>query len=404
MQFNEFLLKIVKFAGVYTIPNMRKAFYTGIFGLAIFEALNVYFIMPMPGSQRMNSIDFAYFLYSYRWYFRIFFGLLIAAGVTHTFQASNPKWLPAMALLLPIVAIYVFNFQLAADAMFKKPERLILRSAAENLLKDSTMVVGVEHNGEVKAYPLQFIAYHHQVRDTVGGKPLMITYCNVCRTGRVFEPLVKGKTENFRLVGMDHFNAMFEDATTKSWWRQATGEAVTGTLKGEILPEIESIQIRLDKLFELYPKAIVMQLDEEIKDKYDTLRKFERGKSTSKLTRTDSLSWKDKSWVIGIDLAGESKAYDWIQLKKDRVIHDNLGGTPIVIVISKDDQSFSAFERPSDSLKFIIRNDTLFANEKSYNFSGKDLTASTTPLKRVKAYQEFWHSWQTFHPNTKRYQ
>jgi hypothetical protein len=383
---------------------MRKAFYTGVLGLAIFEALNVYFIMPMPGSQRMNTIDFAYFLYSYRWYFRIFFGLLIAAGATHTFRASKPKWLPLIGLLLPIVAVYVFNFQLAADAMFKKPERLILSSAAENLLKDSTMVVGVEYNGEVKAYPLQFIAYHHQVLDTVGGKPLMITYCNVCRTGRVFEPLVKGKTENFRLVGMDHFNAMFEDATTKSWWRQATGEAVTGPLKGEILPEIESIQIRLDKLFQLYPKALVMQVDQDVKDKYDTLRKFERGKSTSKLTRTDSLSWKDKSWVIGIDLAGESKAYDWIQLKKDRVIHDNLGGTPIVIAISKDDQSFSVFERPSDTLKFIIRNDTLFANENTYDLAGRNITALASSLKRIKAYQEFWHSWQTFHPDTKRYQ
>ena len=75
-----------------------------------------------------------------------------------------------------------------------------------------------------------------------------------------------------------------------------------------------------------------------------------------------------------------------------------------MIAISKDNQSFAVFESGSDSLKFIIRNDTLFANEKSYNFSGKDLTASTTPLKRVKAYQEFWHSWQTFHPDTKKYE
>lgn len=383
---------------------MKKVFYAGIFGLALFEVLNVYFIMPMPGSQRMNSLDLAYFLNMYRWYFRIFFGLLIAVGATKTFQISRIKWIPAVTLLLPILAIYFFNFEMSADAMFKQPDNLTLKPKAGNLLKDSTMVVGVEYNGEVRAYPLRFITYHHQVRDIVGGKPVMITYCSVCRTGRVFEPIVKGKLENFRLVGMDHFNAMFEDATTKSWWRQATGEAVTGPLKGEVLPEIESIQVRLDKLFELYPNATVMQLDEDMKIKYDTLGKFERGKSKGKLTRTDSLSWKDKSWVIGIDLAGESKAYDWIQLKEQRVINDNLGGKPIVIAISKDNQSFAVFESESDSLKFIIRNDTLFANAKSYNFSGKDLTASTTPLKRVKAYQEFWHSWQTFHPDTKKYE
>jgi hypothetical protein len=382
----------------------KRLFYLGIFGITLFEILNVYFIMPMPGSQRMNSLNLAYFLYSYRWFFRIFFGFLMAVGITNTFQTSKYKWIPAAVLILPIVAIYFFNFQMSADAMFKQPDNLSLKPKAENQMKDSTMVVGVEYNGEVKAYPLRFIVYHHQVRDTVGGKPLMITYCSVCRTGRVFEPSVKGKLENFRLVGMDHFNAMFEDASTKSWWRQATGEAVTGPLKGEVLPEVESIQVRLDKLFELYPNAKVMQLDATIKDMYDTLGKFEQGKSKGKLTRTDSLSWKDKSWVIGIDLAGESKAYDWIQLKEQRVINDNLGGKPIVIAISKDDQSFVVFERTSDTTEFIIRNDTLFADNNPYTFLGRDLTTPSQQLKRVKAYQEFWHSWQTFHPATKKYE
>ncbi len=384
--------------------NMKKVFYLGIGGLALFEILNVYFIMPMPGSQRMNSLDLAYFINTYRWYFRVFFGLLIAVGAFNTFQTSKYKWIPAVVLLLPIATIYFFNFEMSADAMFKQPDNLTLKPKAGNLMKDSTMVVGVEYNGEVKAYPLRFIVYHHQVRDTVGGKPLMITYCSVCRTARVFEPLVNGKPEVFRLVGMDHFNAMFEDVTTKSWWRQTTGEAVTGPLKGEVLPEVESIQVRLDKLFELYPNATVMQLDETIKTMYDTLGRFERGKSKGKLTRTDSLSWKDKSWVIGIDLAGESKAYDWIQLKEQRVINDNLGGKPIVIAISKDDQSFAVFERESDSLKFTIRNDSLFADNKSFDFSGRDLSTPSAKLKRVKAYQEFWHSWQTFHPDTKKYE
>ena len=100
------------------------------------------------------------------------------------------------------------------------------------------LVIGVVNNGEAKAYPIRFLGYHHQVQDTVGGKPVIVTYCTVCRTGRVFEPMVNGKPEKFRLVGMDHFNAMFEDATTKSWWRQVNGEAITGKLKGQQLPEV----------------------------------------------------------------------------------------------------------------------------------------------------------------------
>ena len=90
------------------------------------------------------------------------------------------------------------------------------------------LVLGVQINGQARAYPIQYIAYHHQVTDTVGGKPIMVTYCSVCRSGRVFEPRISGKQDAFRLVGMDHFNAMFEDKTTGTWWRQVNGEAVAG--------------------------------------------------------------------------------------------------------------------------------------------------------------------------------
>ncbi len=44
---------------------MTKRFYLGVALLALFELANVYFIMPMPYSQRMRSIEVAYFLHSW---------------------------------------------------------------------------------------------------------------------------------------------------------------------------------------------------------------------------------------------------------------------------------------------------------------------------------------------------
>lgn len=381
---------------------MKKIFYIGVAGIALFEILKVYFIMPMPGSQQMDSLDLAYFLHTYRWYFRAFFGAMIVIGAVKTFQGER-RWIPALALSVMVYIVYTFNFEMLADKMFQQPEKITFKTQTENVLKDSSVVLGVEYNGEAKAYPIRFITYHHQVQDTIGGKPMIITYCSVCRTGRVFEPIVNNKHEKFRLVGMDHFNAMFEDATTKSWWRQVNGEAVAGPLKGEQLPEVESIQLTLKKWFELYPNGVVMQLDEASRDSYDSLGRFERGKSKGKFTRTDSLSWKDKSWVVGIQIGAESKAYDWNQLKEVRIINDKVGGKPIVLVLSGDNQSFAAFERPSDTLNFSIRNDTIFVSNRFYSFSGHDLVTLSDRLKRVKAYQEFWHSWRTFHPGTKQY-
>ena len=382
---------------------MKKAFYLGLVALVLFEFFKVYFIMPFPGSQRMNSLDFAYFLHSYRWPIRIVLLVLLVVGARSAFQVKR-KWVPAVFTLLLLVVGYYFNFKMTAEKIFKEPEQLVFKPKGENILGDSTVVVAVSLGGQTKAYPVRYIVYHHQVQDEVGGKPLLITYCSVCRTGRVFEPLVKGEPETFRLVGMDHFNAMFEDVTTKSWWRQVNGEAVTGKLKGEVLPEVESFQLTVAKLFQLYPDAQVMQPDlTALADlKYDTLGKYEYGRSKGDLTRTDSLSWQDKSWVVGVEVEGVSKAYDWNQLKAERVLNDKIKNTAIVIALAADNQSYAVFKR-SDTAQFSVRNDTLVAGLQAFDFSGRALQDGES-LQRINAYQEFWHSWRTFHPHTEKFE
>jgi hypothetical protein len=191
---------------------MKSLFYFGIAGIILFEIANVFFIMPMPGSQRMESLDWAYHLYQSRWFLRGIFGVLICIGLLPAFRAS--KWKPTVALVALLGVQYLINFEMAADHMFYQPRSLRMADAQSNTVKPDKLVLGIEHNGQAKAYPIQFMGYHHQVLDTVGGAPVMVTYCTVCRTGRVFSPMVNGKPETFRLVGMDHFNAMFEDSTT----------------------------------------------------------------------------------------------------------------------------------------------------------------------------------------------
>lgn len=378
---------------------MKKLFYIGLMCLGLFEMLNVYFIMPMPGSQKMNSIDIAYFLYSYRWSFRVVFALLILVGSIQAFQVKR-KWIPVAAIIPVLLIVYVFNFRMTADHMFLQPKELVFHFRSDNTLTDSSLVIAVSNKQEAKAYPIRYIQYHHQVRDSIGGEPIMVTYCNVCRTGRVFEPRVNGKPENFRLVGMDHFNAMFEDQNTKSWWRQATGEAITGPLKGTSLPEVPSSQYTLGTFFALHPFGKVMVGEANAKGNYDTLGRFEKGKSKSSLTHTDTLSWSDKAWVIGIQAGNQSKAYDWADVKKMTVINDQVGATPIVVAIASDGQSFFAFERNHDE-KFIIRNDSLVSDARKFDFAGRG--AEGIAAKKLKGYQEFWHSWKQFHPETERY-
>ena len=378
---------------------MKKLFWVGIIGLLVFEILNVYFIMPMPGSQRMNSIGAAYFLYKWRWIFRGFFSVIILIGFLKS--SVKRKWLLIIPIVIVAAIIYMANFKMAADAMFKQPKQLLLVTAGDNKVDTNRLVIGVTINGESKAYPIRFLGYHHHVQDTVGGKSILVTYCTVCRTGRVFEPIVNGKKETFRLVGMDHFNAMLEDASTKSWWRQATGEAISGKLKGQQLPEVLSTQTSLAKWLQLNPASLIMQADPAFIKLYDSTMKYESGMSRNKLTGTDSLSWKDKSWIIGIKIGAARKAYDWNQLKKERIIHDQLDNIPVVLVLANDNKSFFVFETTSNQ-QLVLKNDTLLLGNKHFSINGKGIDTAFS-LKPLPAYQEFWHSWQTFNPGTKKY-
>jgi len=370
-------------------------FWAGITGLLLFETAAVYFIMPFPGSQDMDSLAPAYFLYRWRWAFRIVFAAATIAGWYRSDWSR--KWIPAVMVLLTAAILFMLNFRMSADHMFLQPKDLRMVTAGENRVEPGRLVIGVERDGQARAYPIRFLAYHHQVLDTIAGKIIMVTYCNVCRTGRVFEPTVDGRPETFRLVGMDRFNAMFEDASTGSWWRQATGEAGTGPLKGKKLPEVFSEQTSLGQWLALHPGSRIMQEDPAFSEKYDTTLQYEKGRSRKKLTGTDSLSWQRKSWVIGLSHKGSERAYDWNLLTRQKLIRDTLGGSPVFLVVSADSTSFFAFEGPAGDQAPLVRNDTLFLNGRRYRLDGRGID-TTGRLSRVRAYQEFWHSWETFHP------
>ncbi len=390
----------------------RFALPAGLLILFTAEILRVYFIMPFPGSQRSNTISIAYFLNKYIFFIRIIALLLIAVGVYQSFR-NWKKWKKGFfifGMLLYAAIFYLVNFKFLADKMFYQPKNKILVTTAANRVGTDKLVLGVTINNESKAYPIEIIGYHHQVQDTIGGTPVIVTYCTVCRTGRVFSPVVKGKKENFRLVGMDHFNAMFEDNTTKSWWQQATGKAIAGPLKGYQLDEIPSQQLQLAAWLRLHPTSLILQPDPVFAKKYEDLVGFDIGTINSGLEKRDRGSWQFKSWIVGILYSGQSKAYDWNELLSKKIINDSLGQLKLVITIEKDNASFHAWNRvvKNQSLQFVTDTTGGLRDIKTNSAWNADGLCIDGPLKgeqlaMIQAYQEFWHSWQTFHPGTIQY-
>lgn len=384
--------------------------YTGLLFMIAFEILRVYLIMPMPGSQEFDSIDLAYFLGSNKFFIRFILYAVIAYPFVVEFRQGKKlkKSLLILIALFYAVVFYVFTFEMEADKMFYQPEHKFFKGIESNSIASDKLIIGIELQGITKAYPIQLVGYHHQVVDSIGNTPIMVTYCTVCRTGRVFHPEVNGKVETFRLVGMDHYNAMFEDATTKSWWAQATGECIAGPLKGYRLKEFPSEQVRLDAWLGNYPHSMILQPDEKFKEQFDQMQSYDKGLSKSRLTKRDSASWKFKSWVVGVVEKNEARTYDWNMLVSDRMITDSIDGKPMMLVLEKDSASFHVFNRKhmNETLNFKLVQDTLIDlntasrwNMQGVCFEGK---FKGVILSRIPAYQEFLHSWEYFHPNAIR--
>ena len=359
-------------------------------------------------------VTVAYFFDSNIYVFRIA-GLFILAVPFYHLLFFSRWFLKTGALFLLAIAVaiyYLATRKMQADVMFLEVKHKIMSTEENNKVNRHQLVIGVTSNDEASCFPVEIIAYHHKVLDTVGGIPILVTYCSVCRSGRVYSPVVNGNLQKFRLVGMDQFNAMLEDSASRTWWRQENGEAVAGPLKGMHLTEIPSQQMTLQAWLTEHPATTIMQADPDFIKEYASLEGFGEGSISNNLEGTSHASWQSKSWVIGIVSGQQARAYDWIGLKSELLINDTLDNTPLLIAIERDMMSFHVWDRRVDgqTLEFIKKDSSNFfydlATGSAWNYSGVCIAGTLTGnrLKNISAYQEFWHSWRTFHPGTTRYE
>lgn len=137
----------------------------------------------------------------------------------------------------------------------------VFLSVAENLevLPPNEPVVALEIDGDARAYPVRALIWHEIVNDTVGGVPVVVTYCPLCNSAATFDRRVDGAQTTFGTSGMLYHSALvMYDRATESLWTHFNGTSIIGLLTGVELDEYPSPLMAWSDFRGTYPTGSVL--------------------------------------------------------------------------------------------------------------------------------------------------
>lgn len=252
--------------------------------------------------------------------------------------------------------------------------KFISIAEANKFLNDSEPGIALNIDGVKRFYSFQILVWHEIVNDTLNGKRVLVTYCPLCLSGIVFDPVVKGERVEFGTSGkLWNSNLVMYDRKTESLWSQILGEAIVGEMTGTQLKVLPSDMIRYGDFKKINPDGAVLSRDtgatrfygqDPYGDYYTTPGTyFPVGKKDDRLS--------DKDFILGIVINGVAKAYWPEAIKRAGEVEDRFEGKTIVVRYEKEIDAVRLYEKKADGV-----------------------------VERINPFSAFWFSWVAAHPET----
>lgn len=215
--------------------------------------------------------------------------------------------------------------------------RFVSLEAAAAWLAPQEPVIALALSGKARAYPLQIMTWHEIVNDRLGGTYVTVTFCPLCYSAIAFDRTLGGKVYDFGVSGMlRHSDMVMFDRQTETLWQQLSGEGIVGTLAGERLRALPAQIISFAQFAEAYPAGEVLSRETGHRRNYgqnpyvgydDIDQRPYRRFFTQPFD--DRLRPMEK--VITVTLGGIDKAYPHRVTRQAGVVHDTIGGQPVVV-------------------------------------------------------------------------
>jgi Protein of unknown function (DUF3179) len=308
--------------------------------------------------------------------------------------------------------------------------RFVGIEAADYWLEPKEPIILFKIGDDVRAHPIQIIMWHEIVNDTVGGVPVVVTFCPLCNTAIAFERTMEGEELTFGTPGrLRYSNLVMYDRQTESWWQQATGEAIAGEFTGRQLDLRAASIVSWVDFRTAHPDGKLLSRKTGFSRTYgenpyagyddsdNSPFLYEGPKTPGILPPT--------ARVITVDSGGDAVAYPYDVLRRERVVNDTVGGKPVVVLwapgtasaldegavaAGRDVGSAVTFSRTLDGTTLTLRSEGgRMADEQTsteWNALGRALEGELTgeQLARVVSIDHFWFSWAAFRPDTRIYE
>jgi hypothetical protein len=209
-------------------------------------------------------------------------------------------------------------------------------AATIRTVPDDDLVIVVQSEGLVKAYPHDILDYHEIINDGPEDAPFTLSYCPLTGSALAWHGNTDDADRTYGVSGLlFNSNLLLYDRATRSLWSQMLQISVTGERIGELPRPYQVLEMRLGTLKFMYPDALVMTRATGY------IRDYGSYPYGSYLTNTGLLfpvAVQDnrrhpKERVIGIHDEANAKVYQLSEFGDTTLaINDQYSGTSIVVV------------------------------------------------------------------------
>ncbi len=276
-------------------------------------------------------------------------------------------------------------------------------------------------------YPLAMLIVHEIVNDEIDGRPVLVTYCPLCNSALVFDPVVNGQRLRFGTSGLLRNSdlVMWDDAT-ESLWQQIGGEGLVGAFAGHRLDVIPSAIVSWSDFKAGYPDGMVLAPPGRPASSYGRNPYVQYTSRSAPIPGFfDSTILDDRypalERTVGVTVNDHDKAYPFSVVQANEAVNDTVAGVPVVVLWSPgtadaldspvtaggaDVGAALAFDRRVDGepLEFSPLGNGRFTDNRTgstWNVLGQAVEGELagTTLAPVVHTNEFWFAWSAFHPN-----